>query len=594
MSLERFVSPTLHQTLHSELVKLTLLAALVGLSVALITEFFLLFIGIMLESLFGHSDVTKIDYQWWMVAVPAVGGLLGGLIIHLGAKDASGHGVPVVMEAMATHNGRLDPRLGLTKACAAATCVGTGLSLGRVGPMLLIGSTFGSALAQKLHLSVEHTKILLACGAASAFGVAFNAPLGGVILVLELILTEFKTRSFIPLVVAAVFATSLGQVFEGGDPVFQFDDVDTSLTFSDPEDYWEVFHFMGLGLTAGVAGVLFIKLLYHVAWLSRQMRRLPRWLHPAIGGLLVGLLALASPSILSNGFTVIQAALRGDFVWEAMIVLVLVKVLATSLSIGSGGSGGVFTPSLFIGAMLGGGVAGGLAEAGFIDPDHVPIYAILGMASFCAATTRATLTAIVLFFEMTGEVSLILPLMFSCVLADGVSYRLSPQTIYTQKLADRGILIPSGREANVMEAMKVSEAMTTRVMTLPPTAPLNLAQHLMEETGHMAFPIVDRGQLLGIVTQTDVHHKLELEGSQAGERPIREVATTDLVLVRPDDTLAEALRKLGGRDIGHLPVVDPKDATKLIGFLTKGDIIMAYNHHLLSQKRQLEGPVSGL
>ena len=589
------MSPTLHRTLHSELVKLTLLAALVGLGVALLTEFFLYLIGWLLENLFANSDVTEIDFEWWMVAIPTVGGLMGGLIIHRGAKDARGHGVPVIMEAMATHNGRLNPKLGLTKACAAVTCVGTGLSLGRVGPMILIGSTFGSALAQKLHLSVEHTKILLACGAAAAVAVAFNAPLGGVILVLELILTEFKTRSFIPLVVAAVFATSLGHLFEGGgDPVFQFDEVDTSVEFNELEDYAEVVHFLGLGLTAGLAGVLFIKLLYHVDWLSRHMKRLPLWLHPAIGGLLVGLLALATPLILSNGFTVIQAALRGELVWQAMLVLVLVKVLATSLSVGSGGSGGVFTPSLFIGAMLGGGVAGGLAEAGYIDPSHVPVYAILGMAAFCAATTRATLTAIVLFFEMTGEVTLILPLMFACVLADGVSYRLSPQTIYTQKLADRGIIIPSGREANVMETLRVSEAMTSRVMTLPPTAPLNLAQHLMEETGHMAFPVVDKGHLFGIVTQSDVHRLLEREGGKAGERPVRDVATTDLVTVEPSDTLAEALRQLGGRDIGHLPVVDPEDPGRLKGFLTKGDIIMAYNHHLLSQKRQQEGPISGL
>ncbi len=578
--------------------KLTLLAAFVGLGVALITEFFLILISWLVGSLFGDSDVTEIDFEWWMVIIPAVGGLLGGLIIQLGAKDARGHGVPVVMEAMATHQGRLNPKLGMTKACAAATCVGTGLSLGRVGPMILIGSTFGSAVAQKLHLSVEHTKILLACGAASALAVAFNAPLGGVVLALELILTEFKTRSFIPLVVAAVFATSLGQVFTGADPVFQFDDVDTSIEFSEVEDYKEVIHFVGLGLTAGVAGVLFIRLLYRVDWLSRHMKQFPIWLHPAIGGLAVGIVALTAPEILSNGFSVIQVAVQnpmeGRFIWQMMLVLALAKVLTTSLSVGSGASGGVFTPSLFIGAMLGGGVAGALAEHGFIDVLHVPIYIIVGMAAFCAATTRATLTSIVLFFEMTGEVSLILPLMFACVLADGVSYRLSPQTIYTQKLADRGIIIPSGREANVMETLKVDGAMTTRVMTLPPTAPLNLAQHLMEETGHMAFPIVDKGQLLGIVTQSDVHRKLEKEGSRAGERPVGEVATTELVIVRPHDTLAEALRQLGSQDIGHLPVVDPHDPTKLSGFLTKGDIIMAYNHHLLSEKRQQEGPIGGL
>ena len=165
------MTPKLHRTLHSELVMLNILAIGVGVSVALITEFFLLLISWIFSSLFGSTDITVIDFKWWMVAIPALGGLMGGVIIHFGVKDARGHGVPVVMEAMATHHGRLDPKLGLTKACAAATCVGTGLSLGRVGPMVLVGSTFGSALAQKLHLSVEHTKILLACGAASAIAV---------------------------------------------------------------------------------------------------------------------------------------------------------------------------------------------------------------------------------------------------------------------------------------------------------------------------------------------------------------------------------------------------------------------------------------
>jgi len=371
------MTPKLHRTLHSELVMLNILAIGVGVSVALITEFFLLLISWIFSSLFGSTDITVIDFKWWMVAIPALGGLMGGVIIHFGVKDARGHGVPVVMEAMATHHGRLDPKLGLTKACAAATCVGTGLSLGRVGPMVLVGSTFGSALAQKLHLSVEHTKILLACGAASAIAVAFNAPLGGVVLALELILTEFKTRSFIPLVVAAVFATTIGHGFEGADPVFQFDDVDTSIRFESVSDYLELLHFLALGLTAGLAGVLFIRLLYHVDWFSRHLRRLPGWLHPAIGGLMVGILALGAPEILSNGFTVIQAAVHkpmdGRFVWQMMLLLALAKVLATSLSVGSGSSGGVFTPSLFIGAMLGGGIAGGMVELHVIPAAHVRI-----------------------------------------------------------------------------------------------------------------------------------------------------------------------------------------------------------------------------
>ena len=257
------------------------------------------------------------------------------------------------------------------------------------------------------------------------------------------------------------------------------------------------------------------------------------------------------------------------------------KIIATSVSIGSGGSGGIFTPSLFIGAAIGAGMGLFMNDLGIIT--HPGAFALVGMAAFVASTTRATLTAIVLLFEMTATYEIILPLMLSCVVADATCYVISKESAYTSKLARMGINIDLGAEQDLMRMITVKEAMSNEVMTITPDKPLELALQIIEDTGHMSLPVIDDDRkLYGIITWTDIHN-----AAIKHERhlTIKDYCVTDLITVNPRDTLSEALDCLGSREISHLPVVDVSDKKKLIGIITKGDIIKAYNRQRLTRKK---------
>ena len=317
----------------------------------------------------------------------------------------------------------------------------------------------------------------------------------------------------------------------------------------------------------------------------------------ALGGLAVGAIALSFPEVLGNGFDVTHGMLQGQAdttrlrgpdgmlalgnLTLLLAALFVIKLLATSISIGSGGSGGVFTPSLFLGAALGAAFGLLVAPLGFTAPAGA--YALVGMAAFTAAATRGTLTAIVLLFEMSGDYQIILPLMLACVVADAVCYVTSEHSIYTAKLAQRGVHIDLGAEQDLMRMLTIGEAMTREVMTFAPDTPLEVAIQQVEDTGHMSFPVVEDGKLIGIITWTDLHNAVRNHDRHlvVGDYCVREVLT-----ITPDDTLAQALDRLGQKEISHLPVVSPHDATLLVGLITKGDIVKAYNQRRLARRKR--------
>ena len=591
----------LKKIFDSSMFQMNILAAITGACTAILTWIFIstsewiqgLFYG---DSLVQNSFIGS-DREWLIIFVPALGGLIAGLIIEYWSKEAKGAGVPIVMEAVAFNEARLSAKKGIAKGIASAVCIGTGMSLGRVGPMVVISSTVGSEIGQRTGKTVDETRTIVGCGAASAITTAFNAPLGGVLFAIELILAELRTKSFIPIVVAAVIATTVGRSLTGD--VAAFDSI-PSYKLGSPVEY--PFYII-LGIITGFAASIFIKLLSLVEVNIEKLEIIPVPMRTCLGGLFVGIIALSFPHILGNGFDVtsdlisldskdgelikgnsfdkidVESSISGLIVF--IISIMALKIIATSVSIGSGGSGGIFTPSLFIGAAIGAGMGLVLYDMNIIG--HPGAFALVGMAAFVASTTRATLTAIVLLFEMTASYEIILPLMLSCVVADAVCYVFSENSIYTSKLARRGINIDLGAGQDLMRMIKVKEAMSNEVMTIKPDKPLEIALQSIEDTGHMSLPVVDDNEkLYGIITWTDIHaaalnHERHLT--------VRDYCVTDLITVNPEDTLDRALDCLGAREISHLPVVNKRQKDTLIGIITKGDIIKAYNKQRFLRKK---------
>ena len=389
---------------------------------------------------------------WFVVAVPVFGGLIYGPLVSRFAPEARGHGVPEVMYAVNRLGGRMRPRVPVVKSLASAVCIGSGGSVGREGPIVQIGSALGSVTGQLMRVSESHLRLLVACGAAGGISATFNAPLAGVFFALELILRNFETRSFGLVVLSSVTADAIGRAAFGSHaflslPVF---------TFSSP---LELLLYAGLGVLATGVGVAFIRVLYGGEDISdRVWDGRPEWLRPAVGGVLLGLLLLAVPEMYGVGYPVLALAISGHYIVLALLGLLAAKILATSLTMSIGGSGGVFAPSLFMGAMLG-------SAYGAIAHDVVPgvavaagAYGLVGMGAVFASSARAPITAVLIIFELTGDYRIILPLMIAVIVATALANHLTDDTIYTLKLRRRGIDIdrPQG---TLMAQIGVSEAM---------------------------------------------------------------------------------------------------------------------------------------
>ncbi|HTR75863.1 MAG TPA: chloride channel protein [Solirubrobacterales bacterium] len=398
----------------------------------------------------GHSDPSALGHftnphlaflgPFVVLVVPVVGGLLYGPLVYRFAPEARGHGVPEVMLAVHSNEGRIRGRVPIVKSLASAICIGAGGSVGREGPIVQIGSAIGSALGQVAKLAAHDIRLLVACGAAGGIGATFNAPIAGVFFALELILRRWDTRSFGLIILSGLVATAVGRVAFGAEAFL------TLPPFHLVSD-WEYPLYALLGLFAAVVGVAFIRVLYGMEDLADRIWRGPAWLRPAVGGVLLGLVLLALPEMYGVGYPVLEGAIAGKYVLGALIVFGVGKIFATSLTMAIGGSGGVFAPSLFIGAML--GSAYGLGAHDLLPgvTAGAGAYGLVGMAALFAAAGRAPMTAILIVFELSGDYKIILPLMLAVVVATGLSHLLSADSIYTLKLRRRGIDIERPAQA---------------------------------------------------------------------------------------------------------------------------------------------------
>jgi len=497
-------------------------------------------------------------------------------MVYFYAKEAKGHGVPEVMEAMLKHGGRIRPRVAVIKSLASSVCIGSGGSVGREGPIAQIGAAIGSTLGQWFGLSEARIRTLVACGAGGGIAATFNTPIAGAFFALEIILAEWGAESFAPVVAASVAASVIGRLAFGDHAAFNVPAHHTAT---------ELPFYIVLGLAAAAAGIALTVLIY---WFEDRFESLPiaPYVLPATGGLLVGIIGLYHRELYGVGYGLIEKVLQGTHISVIVLFTLLVlKLLATSTTLGSGGSGGIFSPSLFVGATLG-GIVGIFAERLFPGLVETPAtYAIVGMAAVFAATSHAPVCAMMFGFELTRDYRVILPLMLACGVSVVISRALYRFSIYNLKLFRRGIHIELGRDAQLLNEITIGEAMTTDVITVTPQTPVRDIAHMFDETKHHGFPVVDeQGKLHGCVTLEDVHRA----GPDGLDQPVEKIATHDLVIAFPDESINDGLRKLGLRDVGRIPVVSREDHTRLLGLLTRKNIISAYNQALMRHHTRLE------
>ncbi len=505
--------------------------------------------------------VLALPWQYRLVA-PALGGLIVGPLVTYVVKEARGHGVPEVMEAVALRGGKIRFRVVPLKALLSAICIGSGGSAGREGPIVQIGAAFGSAVGGYLRLTPEKVETLLAAGAAAGIGGTFNAPLAGVIFSLEVLLKRVKLDSFSPIVVAAVVGTAVANsLFGRTGPIFD-------IPVHELVTYWELFFYLGLGLLGAAVALLYGNSLYRVEHLFEKIR-IPIASKAALGGLLLGALALVIPQIHSTGYPVMESALHGLLPLQLVFALMLAKILATCLTLGSGGSGGIFAPGLFIGAMMG-------STYGIIVHSFFPgitagasSYAMVGMGTVFAGATHAPLTAIIILFEMTRDPRILLPMMLTCIVSSAVAARLQKRNIYTTKLLNRGVDIEEIESQKALTSLNVGEAMNTHFVTLSESTPVAEAEGVFRRTFSDILPVVEErtGKLTGLLEYRNVIH--HLIGEHEENTPVADIADIPPAGVHEADTLLEALKRLEHIDLPIIPVLADDGSQRIVGMLSR-------------------------
>jgi len=511
---------------------------------------------------------------WWKVAAPAAGGLIVGLIIQFVAKEAKGHGVPEVMEAILLRNGRIRPRVVIAKLFGSAIYIASGGSVGREGPVIQIGSAIGSTAGQLLGVNSNRMRTFVACGAAAGIAAAFNAPVAGALFAIEILLGDIAVMQFSPIVVSSVSATVVSRFYLGDFPAF-------SVPHYEMISAWELCLYVGLGLICGLVATAFIKVLYASEEFFDRIK-LPDTAKGVTGGILIGLIGIMVPQIFGVGYDSIDAALNSNLLWKLALLLVAMKIVATSISLGSGGSGGIFAPSLFLGAATG-AFFGGIAHHFFPTITANPgAYALVGMGGVVAAATQGPITAILIIFEMTNDYKTILPLMLTCIIATIIALRLNRHSIYTLKLFRRGIDLQKGREINVLKSITVEDVYHKSIERVEESAPFPIVVGKLYNSQHTCLHVVNReGRLSGVISMNEIRQTLGDYNELKNLLIAADVKNESVVSTQPDEKLDVVMKTFGRYHLDEMPVVTP--AGEILGTIQKTDVIQTYNR-LISLK----------
>jgi CIC family chloride channel protein len=512
----------------------------------------------------------------WVILMPVIGGLIIGVMAKYGSDKIKGHGIPEAMEAVLTSRSRIEAKVAILKPLSAAIAIGTGGPFGAEGPIIQTGGAVGSLVGQLLSTTASERKVLLACGAGAGMAATFNTPIAGVILAIELLLFEFRSRSFIPLVIASTLATSVRSVLLGQKSMFTMEGTNFDVLRGLP-------FYVLLGIISGIAAIGFTKLLY---WVEDQFDRLPindLW-HPAIGALGLGIIGFFVPRVLGVGYDTISDILNNSLALKMLLLVAIFKALALVISLGSGTSGGLLAP-MFMSSAAMGGVFAVLMNRLFPSLHLSPgAFALVAMAAVFGAASRATFAFIVFAFEITHDYNAVLPLMLGCVIADMIALHYLPSSIMTEKLARRGLRVPEEFEAAAMKLVRIGEVMRTDVMPIPQEMTVaELAERMSGSRPTLnlteGLPIVGPdGLLVGMVTQGDLLKALEADPQ--GTLTVLEAGSNRPVVAYPDELVHDAMFRMLEHNIGRLPVVSRENPRQLVGYFNRACLLKAWSRQM--------------
>ena len=601
-----------------------------GAAMGVVTAFGAVGFKWLLDTTAEGGFLIHAQLGWWtLIALPMLGALGTALLIKVVAPEAKGHGVPEVMLATHIRGGVIRPRVALAKAIASISTIGSGGSAGAEGPIVQIGASLGSAMARLLRIERDQVPTLLGCGAAAGIASVFNAPIAGVFFVMEILLKDFTVRTFTPIMIASVLSVATTHAILGkNEAIFAVSEELRGYQFA----IAELPSYLVLGLVCGVVAVGFIKILYATEDFFDAPKILglpvPSIARPVIGAALLGILGLAYlavlqaagqsaaiPNFFGNGYETIRALLEpatfnpaelqprptaGSLaphhpephfhapttVW-LLLVLVAAKALATAFTLGSGGSGGVFAPSLFLGAGVGAAVGLSLEAIGLVPVGGSPAaYALVGMAAVVAATTHAPLTAILVLFELTSDYKVILPIMLAAVVATSIARLIVPDSIYTLKLRRRGVNVGSAIDHTLLRRLRARDIAPVPHVTVRPSDPLGKLLELRDAYRIVDFVVLDSAnRYSGMVTGQDLRTAL-IEREAIPYLLVAELVRQDLPVIVPDETLDSVLKKFSDADVSSLALVestpDGRAGDKVLGLITRGRLMRRYNEALNS------------
>jgi CIC family chloride channel protein len=559
---------------------MVVVAVIIGIFGGIGAIFFRLAIRVFQRLFFGswhYSLAYVLQLPWYYkLFAPAIGGLIIGPIVYHLAREAKGHGVPEVMESIVMRGGAIRARVMFAKITASAVCIGSGGSVGREGPIVQIGSALGSTFGQALKVKGSRLRTLVACGTAAGIAATFNAPIAGALFAMEVILSDFGISQFSPIVVSSVTATVISRRFLGDFPAFVIPQYNLVSVF-------EMLPYALLGGLAAFVALAFIVVLYKTEDVFDRIPG-PGFIKPVVGGFVVGTVGIAYPHVFGVGYDTVSLALENQLTWYVLLLLVFLKLAVTSVTLGSGGSGGIFAPCLFLGACLGGLVGTILHTLLPAVTATSGAYALVGMGAVAAGAMHAPITAIVIIFELTNDYRIILPLMIACIISVLITSRFKKDSIYTLKLSRRGVNLWKGQEINVLSSLPVSSVMKTDSETVDARTPLHALVDLTVNSPHASFFVIDEGRrLMGAISLHDVR-RLIYESNEL--TPI--VVAHDLMnpvrnAFTPNDTLDMVMSAFGDMNLEELPVVDNKQTKHFIGVVSKSDVIEAYNRAIFKK-----------
>jgi chloride channel protein, CIC family len=585
--LRRYSTATLGRFRISENTFMAVLAVAIGLISGLGNYAFRKLIDFFHWLVIGQGSAQfGISFDEWswsrllVVLFPLAGGLL---MIPFGiffAKDLA-FGFSRFLALVNLKGAKIPGRTIFTRGVASAITLGTGGSAGQEGPIAQIGGAIGSQFGQSFKMSGERLKVLVACGVSGGVAATFNAPIAGVFFAQEIVLlSAFELSSFTSIVIASGMSTVVSRALLGNEPAFAV----PTYTLNHPS---ELILYVALGMLIGVLATVFIDIHFRIKDRFSALR-LHRLAKPVLGGALVGVIGIGFPQVFGNGYEFMEEVLAGHGAWYILAGLILFKALATSITLGSGLPGGLFAPSLYIGAVIG-GTFGKLSQMAFPSLIVSPgAYALVGMGAFLSAATHAPMTAIFLLFEMTASYEVIIPIMLSCVIGTAISRRFKKESLETFELARAGINLHAGKERNIMKSILVEDVMVRDPESIPESMTLGQFTQFIANSRHTNFPLVNRrGELTGIISVQDFMGVV-FEKDLMDLVVIKELATTDVITVHADEDLDRAMQKMGYRNIEQLPVVAREDGRKLVGIISRRDMVSAYNRALMARSLKVD------